>query len=253
MRAPWGQNFLVNSDVSKKITTALHVTPGDAVLEIGPGRGALTEWLLAETQSVTAVELDSSLAHDLQKRWSPAGLTVVEKDFLEWVPPNDSKIYKVISNLPYSVAAAILQKLLDWDQWEIGVFMVQREVAERITAQPGGKNWGLLALSIQSRAEAKRLFHVSPGSFNPQPQVVSTVIELKRHSVPRVKNLDAFFRLARAAFGQRRKTLVNSLSHGLSLDKAVISSALRAEELDPLRRPETLTVEDFDRLAKRLF
>lgn len=259
MRAPWGQNFLSSPAVAKRIVSSLGGTnprgePG-RVLEIGPGQGALTAPLLEQGAFVTAVELDSKLVAVLKNRWgTDPRLTVTNADFLDWpLPPaGEGAPFRVIGNLPYSAAAAILQKVLAWTGWDRAVFMVQKEVALRITAQPGGKNWGLLALSVQTRANARRLFDVPPGAFRPAPKVMSTVFELERLAQPRTESLERFFKVAHAAFGQRRKTIVNSLSHGLGLDRETVASVLRRLNLDPTRRPETFTLEDFERISKML-
>jgi 16S rRNA (adenine1518-N6/adenine1519-N6)-dimethyltransferase len=254
MRAPWGQNFLASPPAALHIVESLRLASDDRVIEIGPGRGALTLHLLPRCASLTVVELDRSLANTLIARWGhETHFKVRQGDFLDWeVPAVEGRPYKVIGNLPYSAAAAIIQKVLPWAGWDRAVFMVQKEVAERITAVPGGKNWGLLALSVQSRAKARRLFDLRPGAFRPAPKVTSTVIELERLAEPSVANLDAFFKVAHAAFGQRRKTLVNSLSHGLSLERAVVEAALGGCGIDPTRRAETLQLEEFNLLAKRL-
>lgn len=252
MRSKWGQNFLVSEGVSRRIVEALG--PAPRVVEIGPGKGALTEHLLPQTSDLTVVELDERLAQTLKARWGyHPHLRVIHRDFLEWDFPSPGAPVGFIGNLPYSAAAAIIQKVLAWNGWERAVFMVQKEVAERMTATPGGKAWGLLALSVQSRARARTLFHVPPGAFRPRPQVVSTVIELVRAVPAPVTRIEPFFRVAHAAFGQRRKNLVNSLSHGLSRDKASVETAIRAAGLAPTQRPETVDVEGFKRLTDLLF
>ena len=254
MRTAYGQNFLVSSPASLRIAEALHSAGEDRVIEIGPGKGALTVHLLPRVKSLTAVELDLDLADLLRRRWGhEPKLTVISEDFLNWpLPPNGASPYKVIGNLPYSAAAAIVQKVLAWDGWDRAVFMVQKEVGLRMGAEPGGKDWGLLALSVQSRAKARRLFDVSPGAFRPPPKVMSTVVELERLPAPRVADIDAFFKIARAAFGQRRKTIANSLSHGLDLSRSAVETILRELDIDPTRRAETLTIEEYDQISKKL-
>lgn len=239
---------MVSEGVARRIVEALG--PAPRVVEIGPGRGALTEHLLPRTTDLTVVELDDRLAQTLKARWGyHPHFRVVNRDFLEWELPSVGEPLRFIGNLPYSAAAAIVQKVLAWDGWDRAVFMVQKEVAERMTAEPGGKDWGLLALSVQSRARAHRLFHVPPGSFRPRPQVVSTVIELVRAVPPPVTRIEPFFRVARAAFGQRRKNLLNSLSHGLAREKKTMETAISAAGLAPTQRPETVDVEGFKRLT----
>jgi 16S rRNA (adenine1518-N6/adenine1519-N6)-dimethyltransferase len=254
VRTPYGQNFLVSVPAAQHIAEALHSSTGDRVIEIGPGRGALTVHVLPLCHHLTVVELDRTLADLLIRRWGhEPKLSVVSDDFMNWPLPSGSEgKFKVIGNLPYSAAAAIVQKVLAWTGWDRAVFMVQKEVALRMTASPGGKAWGLLALSVQSRARARRLFDVAPGAFRPPPKIVSTVLELERLPSPRAAHLDAFFKIAHAAFGQRRKTLANSLSHGLGMDRAKIEEELKNLGIDPSRRAETLTIEEYDRISLRL-
>lgn len=251
MRTPFGQNFLASVPAAKRIAESLHCTEEDRVIEIGPGQGALTLHLIPRCAALTVIELDHSLADLLTRRWGhEPKLKVVSDDFMNWpFPAETERPYKVIGNLPYSAAAAIVQKVLSWSGWDQAVFMVQKEVALRMTAAPGGKDWGLLALSVQSRAKARRLFDVSPGAFRPPPQVDSTVVSFERLPVPRVTDLDAFFKIAHAAFGQRRKTIANSLSHGLGTDRTTIETILKGLQIDSARRAETLTIEEYDRIS----
>ncbi len=254
MRTPYGQNFLASPPAAQRIAEALHCSPEDRVIEIGPGQGALTVHVLPLCAALTVVELDQHLAALLTRRWGhEPKLTVVATDFMNWpFPELSDRPYKLIGNLPYSAAAAIVQKVLAWPGWDRAVFMVQKEVALRMTASPGGKSWGLLGLSVQSRAKARRLFDVSPGAFRPPPKVMSTVVELERLPHPRISHMDDFFKIAHAAFGQRRKTIANSLSHGLGLERSIVESALDEINIAPARRAETLSIEDFDQLTKKL-
>ena len=270
MRSKWGQNFLAEAGVARRIVAALGAGPSDGGLEIGPGRGALTQFLVGTTQALTAVELDRRLAEDLRRRWgSVPGVTIVQADFLDWplaelAAPGASEplirpleegaegsLY-VIGNLPYSAAGPILRKLLAWRGWLEAVVMVQREVARRIAAAPGSGDYGILSLLVQIKAEVEILFDVRPSAFRPRPQVVSTVIRLRRLPAPRVRDEAAFFRVVHAAFDQRRKTLLNSLSHGLGIEKSRTEEALRTCGLDPAARPETVSWEGFDRLSQHL-
>lgn len=254
MRTPYGQNFLVSAPAALRIAEALHSEREDPVIEIGPGRGALTVHVLPRCGELTVVELDRTLADLIRRRWGhEPKLTVVSDDFMNWsFPAANVRPFKIIGNLPYSAASAIVQKVLAWTGWDRAVFMVQKEVALRMTAVPGGKAWGLLALSVQSRAKARRLFDVAPGAFRPAPEIVSTVLELERLPHPRVSHLESFFKVAHAAFGQRRKTLANSLSHGLEMDRSKIDQVLRGLGIDPRRRAETLTIEEYEQIAKKV-
>jgi len=258
MRSKWGQNFLAEDGVARRIVGALGAGPSDDVLEIGPGRGALTRFLIGATKTLTAVELDRRLAEDLRRRWgSVPGVTIVQADFLDWplaelAEGADGSLY-VIGNLPYSAAGPILRKLLAWRGWSEAVVMVQREVARRIAAAPGSGDYGILSVSVQIKSEVEILFDVRPSAFRPQPRVFSTVLRLRRFPAPRVRDETAFFRVVHAAFDQRRKTLLNSLSHGLGIEKGRTEEALRTCGLDPAARPETVGWEGFDLLSRRLF
>jgi 16S rRNA (adenine1518-N6/adenine1519-N6)-dimethyltransferase len=254
MRQKWGQNFLTDDGACRRIVQSLGAGPSDRVVEIGPGKGALSRFMVGQVAALTLVELDAVLAARLSSRWSTVeGLTVVCSDFLEWSPPDvPAGDMKVIGNLPYSAAGAILRRLLDWSGWCEAVVMVQKEVAERIVAGPGTRDYGILSLAIQSKAEASLLFDVGPRSFTPPPKVVSTVLRLRRLATPRMADEGKFFRVVKAAFGQRRKTLLNSLSHGLDAEKPVVESALRACGVDPAVRAETIDLATFDRLSRLL-
>jgi 16S rRNA (adenine1518-N6/adenine1519-N6)-dimethyltransferase len=252
MRQRWGQNFLVDNGVSRRIAEAAGVGPGDAVLEIGPGKGALTQFLIGKAAEVTLVELDRGLANGLRRRWgNTAGVTIEEADFLDWpLPVRQGSSLKVVSNLPYSAANAIIQKLLDWPAWTEAVVMVQKEVAVRIAARPGSRDYGVLSLAVQAKALAKALFDVGPKAFQPPPKVTSTVLRLTRLAEPRVKDERCFFRVVRAAFHQRRKTLLNSVSHGMEMEKPAVEAALKAAGIDPGARAETIDLEGYDRLSQ---
>lgn len=249
VRAKWGQNFLSHAPTARRIVEALDAGPSDRVLEIGPGRGALTGPLAVDGVKLTAVELDKELAEALRRRF--VQVETVNADFLKWpLPPADGML--VIGNLPYSVAGPILRKVLDWPGWRRAVFMVQKEVGLRMIAQPGGKEYGLLSLAVQSKATAKRLFDVGPANFKPRPLVTSTVIALEPLPSLPLDDEKKFFEVAHAAFGQRRKTLINSLSHGLGLEKEEVGKILEKLKIDPTRRAETVTLQDYVRLARLL-
>lgn len=251
-RQKWGQNFLVNDGICRKITGALNAGPEDAVVEIGPGRGALTKHLAGKVRSLTVVELDASLVPALKEGFGALpGVEIVNADALSWVPAAAGP-FKVISNLPYSAGNAILQRVLDWPGWTEAVVMVQKEVAVRMAAGPGSRDYGILSLAVQAKSVAKRLFDVAPGAFRPPPKVVSTVLRLTPLAASRLQNEPAFFRVVHAAFGQRRKTLLNSLSHGLQAEKSVVEKALRTCGLDPEARAETLPLEKFEELSRLL-
>lgn len=253
MRAKWGQNFLVNTGTMRKIVDALEIPPEAPVLEIGPGRGALTQGLVERTRDLTVVELDVVLADRLARSFPQ--IRVVRADFLEWPLPEEAPgRYLVIGNLPYSAGGAILRKLMDWNGWSRAVVMVQKEVARRMVAGAGSRAYGVLSLAIGAKAEGRCLFDVPPGAFRPAPQVTSTVVALTRRAVPRVPPSEepVFFRVVRAAFQQRRKNVLNALAHGLALDKPRVAEALETLGVNPGLRAENLDLDVYRGLAQRL-
>jgi len=243
-----GQNFLINTGVRDKIVSALDPGPRDWVVELGPGPGALTSTLSLRCAHLVAVELDEELAEQLPERTArPEVLEILradgaQLDYAELAARSGRQLL-VVGNLPFNAANAILRQALD-QQAHLSrlVLMFQREVALRLTAKPHSRTYGLLTVVTQQRATVERLFDVSPGSFRPAPRVSASVLRL----VPRKDVLPACCllaqdRFAKAAFGQRRKTLRNSLK-GLApwpwilcaeaLDQVGISSDQRAEEVD---------------------
>ena len=256
-RAKWGQNFLSDDNIARKCVAALQLTPQDTVLEIGPGKGALTKHLLAQAQQVIAVELDRELYTFLQQEYpDQKNLILHNQDFLDTDlrALNLGHSYKIISNLPYAVCAPILQKLLGFSRWQRMVVMVQREVAERMVCPHGSKNYGILSISVQVQSQVKKLFHVPKGCFRPVPKVESTVLELLPHRKPLLKSVNEkiFFTVVRAAFAHRRKTLINSLERHLEISSAEIDRILRACKVNPKLRAEKVSVEQFCAIAKMM-
>ena len=259
MGTRYSQNFLVQSSIAQKIVGELGIKPGDSVLEIGPGRGILTDILLRENARLTVVEIDSLLAETLSKKWAAhASFRVIHSDFLDMKLPQDlgdlnGKI-KIIGNLPYAVTSPILQKILEWSGWDLAVFMVQKEVADRICSAPGSKDYSVLTVSVQSRSSAEKTFNVAPGAFKPPPKVMSSVIRLKPLAEPRFAPDEEgiFFATAKAAFAQRRKMAANSLANSLKISAESARSALLRCGLSPTARAETFSVDDFARLARIL-
>jgi 16S rRNA (adenine1518-N6/adenine1519-N6)-dimethyltransferase len=254
MRQKWGQNFLADASVARHIVDSLPTEGLDRILEIGPGKGVLTERLLAKKLPVTAVELDTELVATLGRRWgSSYALTVVNVDFLRWPLPDwPPRSTGVIGNLPYSAGNAIVQKFLDWPAWGAAVIMVQKEVADRMVAPPDTPDYGILSLAVQGKSRAEKIFDVPPGAFKPAPKVTSSVLSLVPLPVSLLRNEKRFFEVAHAAFSQRRKMLLNNLSHGLDLEKPHVIAVLEKNGIDPTRRPQTLTLEEFNRLSEIL-
>lgn len=244
-----GQNFLVEPSVVRRIADAASVADGDLVIEVGPGLGILTRELLTRGAIVVAVELDSDLKrfleHDLGDH---ERLTLVERDarYVEIEDQVGDRPYIVVANLPYSVATVIIRHFLESGSPPRALHvMVQREVAERMTAEP--PHMSLLALACQLYTAPRIAFIVPPDVFLPPPKVESAVVSM--HVLPERSlssaQRDQLFQLATMAFQRKRKTIANGLSQGLDVPKSELESVLRSALIDPMRRPETLTVEEW--------
>lgn len=243
-----GQNFLINAEVVRRIVEAAAICAGDEVLEIGAGIGTLTQGLLEAGAHVTAVEVDKKLPAVLKETLAGYdNLRLIEGDILKLnVSELMPRPFKVVANLPYYITTQILLTLLERGLPVTKlVTMVQREVAERMTAAPGSKIYGALSIAVQFRAEASIAFDVPSSSFLPPPEVTSSVVVCNVRKPPVEVDEDFFFRVVRTAFAQRRKTLLNSLAC-FGRDK------LLASGIDVGRRAETLSLEEFARLANFL-
>jgi 16S rRNA (adenine1518-N6/adenine1519-N6)-dimethyltransferase len=252
-----GQNFLVNQAILGKIAAAAELTADDTVLEIGAGLGTLTEQLARSAGRVVAVELDERLLPVLQDTLPKfENVTLVQGDILELDPAKliePAVHYKVVANLPYYITSAVLRHLLEASLKPLRlVITVQREVAERIVARPG--EMSLLAVSVQFYGRPQILFRIQPGSFYPSPGVESAVVQVDICDAPSVaiEDADAFFRVVKAGFAQRRKQLRNTLAGGLRLPPKEIEAKLHAISVDPKRRAETLSLEEWARIAQML-
>ena len=248
-----GQNFLTDPVVLGKVVEAADVTAEDAVLEIGPGLGSLTRHLARAARQVTAVEIDGNLIPLLQQVLAAEhNVRVIHADILELDPAEimGSDPYLVVANIPYYITSAILRHLLDSsNRPQRLVLTVQREVAERICAMPG--DLSLLALSVQVYGSPRPVLRIPAGAFYPPPKVDSITLRIDLHPQPRIPaaRLDAFFRLAKAGFSQKRKTLRNALSGGLGWKANRGAQLLQAAQIDPQRRAETLTIDEWARLT----
>ncbi|MBI5240477.1 MAG: ribosomal RNA small subunit methyltransferase A [Elusimicrobia bacterium] len=256
MGARLDQHYLVDTAVRDAIAAAADIGPADSVLEIGPGRGILTSALVGRAGAVVAVELDELLAAQLSAALgSPGNLRVVNADFLEFdLEPLGPGPWKIAANLPYAVGTPILQRLLPWPRWSTAVLMFQKEVAERIAARPGGADYGLLTLSVMVHAEAELLLEVSRESFRPRPKVASSVVVVRRRPQPLVPAAEqaGFFRVAKAAFGQRRKMALGVLSRSLGLERARLEGAFAELGIAPSARAEEIPFDLWRALAKNL-
>ncbi len=254
-----GQNFLVDSQALSAIVAAGELEPQDTVLEIGPGLGVLTWELLRAAGQVVAVELDRRLAARLRTEFpDEPRLTIVERDVLNIAPQEAlaaagplPERYKVIANLPYAITSAVLRHLLEADRPpELMVLLVQWEVALRITARPG--DLSVLAHSVQIYAEPEIVARVPADSFHPAPAVDSAILRLRRRPRPAVEvdSIDGLMRVIKSGFLQARKKLGNSLPGGMAamgvrVDKGRVGDLLRSLNIDPDRRAETLTLEEW--------
>ena len=249
-----GQNFLIRKDVVDGIVAAGDIQADDIVLEIGPGIGTLTQGLAETGASVTAVEVDRQLIRVLAKTLAGYdNVRVIHGDILKLDISREitAEKFKVIANLPYYITPPIIMMLLE-KRFPIDVLvtMVQKEVAERMVAKPGGKEYGALSVAVQYYTEASIAFLVPPSSFMPAPSVESAVIRCKVREKPPVDVVDerAFFRIAKAAFAQRRKTFSNCLKTA-GLSKELIEQVLEKAAIDGGRRGETMSLEEFAAVA----
>jgi 16S rRNA (adenine1518-N6/adenine1519-N6)-dimethyltransferase len=258
MGARLSQHFLRDENARDSVAGLANAGPKDKILEIGPGRGALTGRLLATGAKVTAIELDEIIADKLPGMVGPEAaksLTTINEDFLRLdLRTLGAGPWIVVGNLPYAVGTPILQRLLDWDGWERAVLMFQLEVGERIVAKLGGADYGLLSLSVLARAEAEMALEVPRTAFMPIPNVDSAVVVLTRHKEPRLPKAEekAFWRLAKIAFSQRRKMAAGVLSKALGKKRADVDAAFAAAGLGLAVRPEEIPFDAWRSLARAL-
>lgn len=238
-RKRWGQHFLVDANIARKIVDALQATPSDPVVEIGPGTGALTHWLLQRYTQLTAIELDTRAVAALKARWPSLDVRATDVLKVNWSALAAEKGHRlhVIGNLPYYITSPILFALFEArDALAEAVLMMQREVAERLVASPNHKTYGILSVVAQLWATPEWLFSVSPNVFRPKPHVESAVVRLSfTQPLPPV-DVNLLRQIIRTAFNQRRKTLRNSLCRllppGLQLPEPWAKA--RAEALRPI-------------------
>lgn len=254
-----GQNFLIDNQVLSDIVTSAEVNNDDFVIEIGPGVGTLTKELLQVAKKVCAIELDKDLIPILNEELKEfENFELVNKDALK-VDFNEligeEKSVKLVANLPYYVTTPIITKLItEGYNFKSLTIMIQKEVAERIDAEPNTKEYGALSLLVQYYCDTDLVRKVSPTSFIPRPKVESSVIRLDKLDSPRVQVEDEklFFKIIRASFNMRRKTLWNALK-SLGLNKDLLENALQECGIDPKRRGETLSIQEFASLSNCIY
>lgn len=250
------QHFLVDKRVLGRIIEAADISAGDTVVEVGPGRGLLTAALVSRAGSVVAVELDEALAASLEARFGDhdnLGIVVADARHVEiasLVP--DGRRYKVVANLPYYAASPIIRRFLEArHKPELMVVMVQREVARSMVASPG--DMGLLSIAVQLYGSPRVVCSVPPRAFRPAPKVTSAVVRIDVYPQPvlALDSIEGFFELARAGFSAPRKQIRNSLRHGLETSAASVEAMLATAAIDPTRRAETLSLDEWGTLYRR--
>jgi 16S rRNA (adenine1518-N6/adenine1519-N6)-dimethyltransferase len=250
-----GQNFLQDPLALEKIVSAAEIQPSDTVLEIGPGLGSLTRYLAVSAKEVVAVELDLNLHPPLKAVLSPyQNVRLIHGDILKLSPKDliPEKDYLVVANIPYYITSAVIRHLLEHEPKPRRIVLtVQKEVAQRICAKPG--DMSLLALSVQVYGQPRAVAHIPADAFFPAPKVDSEVLLIDIYPTPLIKEelLDTFFKLIKAGFSQKRKTLRNSLSSGLHISPTEAANLLTSANIDPQRRAETLSIQEWTTLSEK--
>lgn len=255
MPAKLGQNFLRDDNVLQKIMTVSELNSDDFVIEVGPGEGVLTEKLANSAGKVIAIELDDKLIPPLTEKFkNTKNLEIVHEDILkinlpELLKKNGFLKYKIIANIPYYITSPIIRLFLEQAaQPQEIILMIQKEVAERIVAQPGQHS--ILSVSVQYYASAEIMFEVSRLAFSPVPKIDSAVIKIIPTKKFNKETDKAFFKIVKAGFSAKRKTLLNNLSNSLQLDKTIVEEKLKTLGLDPRARAQELSVEDWKKLVQ---
>jgi len=245
----WGQNFLRNRGAVEKIVAAIEPAPDELVLEIGPGEGALTDKVLALPNRVIALEIDPDLAARLRAKYGDR-LEIRNEDAVDAELP--ATPFRAVGNLPYNVGTPILRRIIAEPSCRRAVFMLQKEVADRIVAKPGSDPYGYLTLYVAAYASAKTLMTLDPRSFYPPPKVRSAVVVLDPHDPGLISPREELLDLVSASFRMRRKKLVNNLTTWRDHTREQVLEAMVQADIDVDARAETLSLADFDRLYSRL-
>ncbi|MFH2004877.1 MAG: 16S rRNA (adenine(1518)-N(6)/adenine(1519)-N(6))-dimethyltransferase RsmA [Bacteroidota bacterium] len=252
-----GQNFLIDDNIAKKIVASLSLSTQDVIVEIGPGEGALTKFIIEKVSRLIAVEIDSVVAAELMRKFSCEKLEVINKDILDLkfseLTDKDEKKIRLVGNIPYYLTSEILFNTID-NRSYISDFtvMIQREVAQRIAAKRGTKSYGILSLLTQFYGKPEILFNVSANCFYPKPTVTSAVVRIVFYDeLPYSVDEDLFRLIVRTTFGKRRKTLRNGLKF-LPFDEDVVQKIIGSIDFPLEKRPEELTVEEFVDLTNKI-
>jgi len=259
-RKRWGQHFLVDRNILNKVVHAAELEKGDVILEIGPGMGEMTLALARQVNKVIAVEIDRELVKILREKTADfSNIIVIEGDILkisfEELYRQGHQQLKVVANLPYQISAPLLFGFIESrDLFSTLTLMLQREVAERMIASPGGKDYGPLSIFTQSVSDLSIQFYVKPSAFFPPPKVESAVIHMVWKERPLVRGEEEgwFKKVVKGCFGYRRKRLINALRHADLLLPEDLEKRIEKIGIDSQRRPETLTIQEFARLADAL-
>ncbi|HVR40412.1 MAG TPA: 16S rRNA (adenine(1518)-N(6)/adenine(1519)-N(6))-dimethyltransferase RsmA [Thermoanaerobaculia bacterium] len=244
----WGQNFLRNRGAVDRIVTAIEPQADEIVLEIGPGEGVLTEKLVELPNRVIAIEIDPDLFRRLRSRFGDR-LELRNEDAVD--APLPDQPFRAVGNLPYNVGTPILRRVIADPHCRRAVFMLQKEVADRVAAKPGSDPYGYLSLYVQMFASAKILMTLDPRSFFPPPKVRSAVVLLDPHPPTYASDRETLLDLISTSFRMRRKKLVNNLTGWRGLDRAAVLALMSTAGIDQGVRAETMTLEEFDRLGVR--
>ncbi len=256
----WGQHFLIDKNIARKIVQTADLSPRDIILEIGPGKGILTEEILPLVTKVITVEIDRKLIAELKDKFAlyfnRQQLEIINADFLKFDlnSLNYGQQLKIVANIPYYITGAILEKIFSYRNWQNAVFLLQREVAERLVAGPGSKTYGILSIVAQVYCRIEIRSFVSAKVFRPEPKVESAIVRFERLSVPLIgrEEENNFFSLLHCAFGQRRKFLLNNLSRGLGCAKPKLEDIFSRLGWSSNLRAENLGVADFIKLNQLL-
>jgi 16S rRNA (adenine1518-N6/adenine1519-N6)-dimethyltransferase len=259
-RKRWGQHFLVDRNILNKVVRAAELEKGDVILEIGPGMGEMTLALARQVNKVIAVEIDRELVKILKEKTADLpNIIVIEGDILkisfEELYRQGHQQLKVVANLPYQISTPLLFGFIESrDLFSTLTLMLQREVAERMIASPGGKDYGPLSVFTQSVSDLSIQFYIKPSAFFPPPKVESAVIHMVWKERPLVRGEEEgwFKKVVKGCFGYRRKRLINALRHADLLLPEDLEKRIEKIGIDSQRRPETLTIQEFARLADAL-